>query len=352
MKKVVSLVLALALVAIAAAGCGQPASSQPAPSQPQADPGSAPASPDAGGAALVLRMGDNQPENNVAGITDDVFAQLVAEKTDGRITIEVYHNAQLGEETEMIQQIQYGALDFAQCSLSPLAEFADELNVLQLPYLYRDRDHFWKVMDSEIGDYFLASTEANGIIGLAWVDGGARSFYTTKKPVSCAADLAGLKIRVQESSLMMGMIEALGAVPQAMPYADVYSALQTGVIDGAENSFNSYIDVSHYEVAKYFIVDEHTRVPDVIIASTATRDKVSPEDWEIILECAKLAQEDHKDRWAQVDKEAEQKAKDAGCTVTYPESTDDFREAMSALYDDPELGQPYAEWVEKIRAVA
>lgn len=206
-------------------------------------------------------------------------------------------------------------------------------------------------MGSEIGDYFLSSTESNGIVGMAWVDGGARSFYTTKKLVTNAADLAGLKIRVQESSLMMGMIEALGAVPQAMPYADVYSALQTGVIDGAENSFNSYIDVSHYEVAKYFIVDEHTRVPDVIIASTATRDKVSPEDWEIIVKCAKEAQEDHKERWAKVDKEAEEKAKEAGCTVTYPETTDDFREAMSVLYDDPKLGQPYAEWVEKIRAV-
>jgi len=298
----------------------------------------------------VFKMGDEQPGDAVQGITDDVFANLVFEKTNGRIKIEVYHNGQLGVENEMIQQLQFGGLDFAQVSISPLAEFASDLNVLQLPYLYNNSEHQWKVLESEIGDHFLASTEKAGIKGLAWIDGGARSFYTKKK-VTCAADIKGLKIRVQSSKLMMDMVKALGGVPQAIPYSDVYSALQTGVIDGAENNFPSYIDTSHYEVCKYFIVDAHTRVPDVIVCSTKTWEKLSAKDKTIIAECAKEAQNDHRKRWEIAEAKAKKKAIDMGCIITEPKDIKDFQKAVSGLYKSNEM-QKYSEWIEKIRAMA
>jgi tripartite ATP-independent transporter DctP family solute receptor len=302
-------------------------------------------------AQTVLKMGDNQAKTNVAGQTDDVFAKLVADKSGGRIKIEVYHNAQLGEETEMIQQIQYGSLDLAQVSLSPLVEFEGSLNVLQMPYLYRNADHFWKVMSGTIGDQFLASMSGSGIVGLAWVDGGARSFYTIKKPIKQIGDLKGLKIRVQQSSLMLGMVKAMGAVPVALPYADVYSALQSGVIDGAENNYPSYVDSSHYEVAKNYTDDHHTMVPDLIIMSAKKLASLPKADQDLIRECAKLAQKDHHVRWQEASAKAEKTARDAGSSIIVLDDITDFQKAVQPLYDDPSIGGAYKPWVEKIRAV-
>lgn len=302
-------------------------------------------------AEIVLKMGDNQPANSIQGATDDFFANLVSEKSNGRIQIEVYHDAQLGEEEEMIQQLQFGALDFAQVSLSPLAEFAPQLDVLQLPYLYDNAEHMWAVLGGEIGDRYLESTSEAGITGLAWIDGGARNFYSTKRELTSAADLKGLKLRVQSSQLMMDMVSAFDAVPQAMSYGDVYSALQTGVIDGAENNWPSFIDSGHYELCKYFIVDGHTRVPDLIVAATSALEALSTEDQALIRECAKAAQEDHRARWADEEAAAEAKAIEAGITVCYPEDISDFQAAVQGLYTSGSMAQ-YADAIAEIRALA
>ena len=336
MKKYVSLFLAL-LMALSLVACG-----------------AEPVTPDEGNEAvetITLKMGDNQPANSIQGATDDYFAQLVSEKSEGRIVIEVYHDAQLGEEEEMIQQLQFGGLDFAQISLSPLAEFAPQLDVLQLPYLYDSADHMWAVLGGEIGDQFLASTEEANITGLAWVDGGARNFYSIDTPLNSAADLNGLKLRVQSSQLMMDMVSAFGGVPQSMSYGDVYSALQTGVIDGAENNWPSFIDSGHYELCKYYIVDGHTRVPDLIVCSTSALQGLSDEDQALIRECAKLAQEDHRARWADEEATAEQKAVDAGITVVYPDSIADFQAAVSSLYESDSMKE-YANLIAQIKALA
>ncbi len=202
------------------------------------------------GKQMVLRYAEIQAQDYPTTQAAYKFAEMVEEKTGGRIHIDVYYGGQLGDEKALIEQLQFGGIDFTRASISPLSEFEKSLNVLSLPYLYKDADQMWRVLEGDIGEDFLKSVEKAGIIGLSWYDAGARNFYNSKKPVTKLDDLKGLKIRVQESQLMMGMVSALGASATPMAYGEVYSGLQTGVIDGAENNWPSYESTSHYEVAK------------------------------------------------------------------------------------------------------
>lgn len=283
---------------------------------------------------MVLRYAENQPQDYPTTKAAYEFAKMVEEKTQGRIKIEVYYGGQLGDEKSVIEQIQFGAIDFTRVSVSPLAEFSKALNVLQLPYLYTGPDQMWKVLDGKIGADFLAGLESANIIGLSWFDAGARNFYVTTGPVNTLDDLKGLKIRVQESQQMMDMVNALGANPTPMAYGEVYSALQTGVIDGAENNWPSYESTSHYEVAKYFVVDEHTRVPEVQMISKATWDKLSDSDKNIIKESAAASAKIERQLWAEREKVSEDKVKAGGATVTTltPEEKAKFQNAMTPLY--------------------
>jgi len=208
----------------------------------------------------------------------------------------------------------------------------------------------WKVLNGEIGDFFLNSMEEKGFVGLVYYDSGARSFYNTKKPIYTVADLRGMKIRVQESALMMGLVRSLGAVPTPMAYGDVYSALQTGVIDGAENNWPSYDTSSHYEVAKYYSLDEHTRVPEMIVASKITMDKLSKEDQEIIKRAARESQKIQIDSWAEYEKKSEAKVRAAGSQINKIKDQAEFAAAMAPLYQSM-LSDAQREWVEKIKAV-
>ena len=210
---------------------------------------------------IVLRLAETHPADYPTTLGDMRFADLVKERSNGRIVIEVYPGSQLGQEKAVIEQVQFGAIDFTRVSISPLAAFVPVFNALQLPYLYRSEDHMWKVLLGPIGKELFASLEPSGFVGIGWFEPGARNFYNSKRPVTKPEDLKGLKIRVQESELMVGMVQGLGAVATPMPYGEVYSGLQTGVIDGAENNWPSYESTSHYEVAKFFTLDEHTRVP-------------------------------------------------------------------------------------------
>ena len=216
---------------------------------------------------IVLRLAETHPQDYPTTRGDYEFARLVKERSGGRIVIEVYPGSQLGQEKAVIEQVQFGAIDLTRVSISPVAAFVPRLNAFQMPYLYRDETHMWKVLKGDIGKELLASLEPFGFIGLGWFESGARNFYNSKRPIRTPADLKGLKIRVQESELMMGLVSAFGAVPTPMAFGEVYSALQTGVVDGAENNWPSYFSTSHYEVAKYITLDEHTRVPEIIIGS-------------------------------------------------------------------------------------
>lgn len=300
---------------------------------------------------VVLRLGETHVADYPTTKGNYEFARLVEERTGGRIKIEVYHSSQLGQEKAVIEQVQFGAVDFTRVSISPLSAFAPAFDALQMPYLYRGEEHMWKVLDGPIGEEFLASLEPANFIGLAWYDSGARNFYNSKKEIKSVADLKGMKIRVQESQLMMGLVSALGAVPTPMPFGEVYSALQTGVIDGAENNWPSYFSTSHYEVAKYFTLDGHTRVPEILIASKISMDKLSKEDREIIKQAAKDSMPHQIKLWKEFEKVAEDKVRAAGSIITEltPEALVEFQNAMQPMYDalSPEL----QEIVKKIRDV-
>jgi len=301
-------------------------------------------------AQKVLRLAETHPQDYPTTKGDYEFARLVKERTNGRIVVEVYHSKQLGEEAAVIEQVQLGAIDMTRVSISAVSSFVRDLDAFQLPYLYRDAAHMWKVLDGPIGDEILKKHEAVNFVGVGWFESGSRNFYT-KKPVKTVEDLKGMKIRVQQAPLMVGMVQALGAVATPLPYGEVYSALQTGVVDGAENNWPSYLTTSHFEVAKYWISDEHTRVPEITVGSKKIFDKLSPEDRAIILKAMKDTQAFQFKLWVDFEKVAEKAVRDRGCTITEvsPQEKQKFMDAMKPVYDKqpPEIMAV----VNKIRAV-
>lgn len=284
---------------------------------------------------FVLTYAENQPADYPTSLGAMKFAQLVEEKTQGRIKIIVRPDGVLGDEKGVIRQLQFGGIDFTRVSLSSLGDSMPEMNVLQMPYLYRNAAHMWQVLDGEIGDRFLADFAGTNMVGLSWYDAGARNFYNNLGPVRAPADLAGMKIRVQESALMADMVEALGAEAAPIAYADVYSALETGVVDGAENNWSSYEATGHYEVAKYFTQDEHTRVPEVQLCAQSTWDKLSEEDRQIIAGCARESAYYERKLWVETEKKSARKVQEHGVIVTIltEEEREAFRQATQILYD-------------------
>jgi tripartite ATP-independent transporter DctP family solute receptor len=299
---------------------------------------------------IVMRLAETHPQDYPTTKGDYEFARLVKERTNGRIIVEVFHSKQLGEEAAVIEQVQLGAIDMTRVSISAVSSFVRDLDAFQLPYLYRDAAHMWKVLDGPIGQEILKKHEAYNFVGVGWFEGGSRNFYT-KKPVKTVGDLKGMKIRVQQAPLMVGMVEALGAVATPLPYGEVYSALQTGVVDGAENNWPSYLTTSHFEVAKYWISDEHTRVPEITVGSKKIFDKLSKEDYAIILKAMKDAQPVQYKLWVEFEKVAEKAVRDKGSVITEvsPQEKQKFMDAMKPVYDKqpPQIMAV----VNKIRAV-
>ncbi len=289
------------------------------------------------GAELILRYAENQPEDYPTTQAALAFADLVAQRTDGRVKVLVYSGGELGAEQSVIQQMQFGGIDFSRVSLSQLAEYEPALSVLQLPYLYTDADQMWRVLDGTIGDEFLSTLESLELTGLSWFDAGVRSIYTRQK-VTGLADLQGLTIRVQESDMMSEMITDLGAKPVKVVYSKVYAALHNGEIDGAENNWPSYEAMGHYEVAPYFLKDEHTRVPEVQLASPAVMEKLAALDErypEIIRLCARESAKVERRLWAQQEAESESDLRAAGIEVTELDEEEKarFRAAVQPMYD-------------------
>lgn len=284
---------------------------------------------------FVLTYAENQAEDYPTTLGAYRFAELVYERTGGKIEIQVHANAVLGEEQSVVSQIQFGGIDFGRVSLSSLAEFIPKLNVLQMPYLYTGSEHMWKVLEGEIGDDFMNSFEGTSLVPLSWYDAGARNFYNSVRPIEQLEDMQGMKIRVQESKLMKDTVVALGAEPVPMAYEDVYSALETGEIDGAENNWPSYESMRHYEVSRYYTIDEHNRIPEMQVISQRTWDKLKPEYQKILRECAQESALYERELWVEREKSSEAKVRKEGCTLTelLPEEKARFQEAVSPMYE-------------------
>ena len=298
---------------------------------------------------IVLRLAETHPKGYPTELGDEEFARLVKERSNGRIVIEVYPGSQLGQEKAVIEQVQFGAIDITRVSVSPVAAFVPKLNAFQMPYLYRDEAHMWNVLNGDIGKDLLASLEPFGFIGLGWFEGGSRNFYNSKRPVKTPADLKGLKIRVQESELMMGLVSAFGAVPTPMAYGEVYSALQTGVVDGAENNWASYFSTSHYEVAKYFTLDEHTRVPEIIIGSKISLGRLSKADQDLIRQAAADAVNFQRSEWAKYEQVSIDKVKAGGSQISIATDKAPWVALMAPLY--AKQSKEIQDFVKQIQAV-
>ena len=298
---------------------------------------------------LILRYAENQPEDYPTSQAALAFSDLVAQRTNGRVKVAVYTSGELGAEQSVIEQMQFGGIDFARVSLSQLAEQLPSLSVLQLPYLYQDAQQMWRVLDGNIGDEFLSTLESIDLVGLSWFDAGVRSFYTREKATRLE-DLRGKVIRVQESDMMSEMVSDMGAIPAQVVYSQVYAALHNAKIDGAENNWPSYEAMSHYEVAPYFMKNEHTRVPEFQLASKAAMEQLAALDVSfpgIIRSCARDSANVERRLWAEREAQAEEDMRAWGVEVTILSETEmqKFRESVRPMYEQ------FAEQAELIKRI-
>lgn len=290
-----------------------------------------------GGAAhaqeITLKSSDTHPDGYPTVEAVKYLGELLKERTGGRIGVEVYHSAQLGEEKDTIEQTRAGVIDMNRVSLGPFNNIVEETQAVSLPYIFKSIDHMHKVMDGPIGDEILKAFEAHDLVGLAFYDSGSRSFYNARKPIKTIDDLKGMKLRVIQSDVFVAMVNALGANAVPMPYGEVYSAIQTGVIDGAENNWPSYESSKHYEVAKHFTLDQHLIVPEVLVMSKASWDKLSPEDQGTVKAAAKESVGKMRELWAAREAASEKSVRDAGSEVVAEIDKQPFIDAMKPVYE-------------------
>lgn len=303
-------------------------------------------------AEIVLKYGDVNPEGHVLLDSANFFADKVAELSDGRIKIDIYPSGQLGDDNEVYQAMQMGAVDLYRGNASSLTDFGDmKISALALPYIFRDRDHFWAVANSETGSEILNDIQesGSGMVGVFYMDEGARNFFTVEEPVTKLEDLEGLKIRVQSSQLMLDTIAALGANPTPIDYAELYSALQTGVVDGAENPPASYYSNKFYEVSPYYVLDGHTYSPSVVLASEITWNRLSEEDQDIIMEAGRLTEEYNRNAIEEADQQAYENLKAEGVEITTLEDPEKWAAAMDEVYE--EHGAGYLDLIEEVKSI-
>ncbi|MGN0157972.1 MAG: TRAP transporter substrate-binding protein [Brotaphodocola sp.] len=282
---------------------------------------------------VLLRLANNQGPEHPVSKACDYFAELVRNRTDGRIEILNYHSGQLGDEKAVVPQVVYGGIDLARVSVAMLSDYEPGLVVFQMPYLYENAEHMWKVLDSEIGDEYLRKLRDSGVEGLCWYDAGARNFYTTERQIEHVDDLKGLKIRIQESPYISDLIRMLGAEPVELPYHKVGMALKYGEVDGAENNFSSYIGMGHYLYAKNIVADEHIRLPEMLIMNQIVLEQLSQEDQQIIRQAARESSLWQRRLWEEEEEKSIKTLEQAGVRVTRLKDKQEFMDRVQPIYD-------------------
>lgn len=300
---------------------------------------------------ITLKSSDTHPDGYPTVEAVKYMGELVEERTGGRVCIEVFHSAQLGEEKDTIEQTQFGVIDLNRVSLGPFNNIIPETQVPSLPYIFRSVDHMHKVMDGEIGQEILDAFGDHDLVGLAFYDGGSRSFYNSQHPITSMEDLAGMKFRVMQSDIFVAMVDALGAKATPMPYGEVYSSIQTGAIDGAENNWPSYESSGHFEVAGYYTLDEHLIVPEVLVMSKMSWDKLSPEDQDIVRTAAKESVPVMRELWQAREAASEEKVRAAGNEIITDIDKTPFIEAMVPVYERFVTDEKLKDLVARIQAV-
>jgi tripartite ATP-independent transporter DctP family solute receptor len=301
----------------------------------------------------VWKAADVHPAGYPTVVAVEHLGKKMEKATNGRISVQMYGTMQLGGEKEMIEQAQVGALQLPRVSVGTLGPVVDDLNVFNMPYVFRNTAHMQKVVDGPIGKELLdkVTNSGKGLVGLCWMDAGARSLYSTKKPINVLADLKGMKFRVMGNPIFVDMMNALGGNGVPMGYDQVFNALQTGVIDGAENNPPSFVFDNHYQVAKYYTIDEHLIIPELLLFSKKNWDALSKGDQDLVHKFAREAQFDERRLWAEYEKQAMAKAKAAGIQIIQISAKDKkaMQDAVKPVWD--KYGPKYAAMVKRIQAV-
>jgi tripartite ATP-independent transporter DctP family solute receptor len=301
---------------------------------------------------LVLKASDVHPAGYPTVAAVENLGRKLQQASDGRLSVQMYASMQLGGEKEAIEQAQVGAIQFARVSVGALGPVIDDLNVFNLPFLFRNTAHMQKVIDGPIGDELLEKVTDNaraGLVGICWMDAGARSVYDTRRAIKSIDDLKGLKVRVMGNPMFVDMMNALGGNGVAMGYDQVFSALQTGVVDGAENNPPSFVFDNHYQVAKYYTLTEHLIVPEILVFSRKTWDTLSGEDRELLKRFGREAQLEERVLWNEYQRQALEKAKAAGIQIIEIADKKPFQDAVKPVWD--KYGPKYAEIIKRIQAV-
>lgn len=279
----------------------------------------------------------------------ELMSRRLEELSEGRMTIDIYPSEQLGPEKESLEMVQLGSIDITKTSAAVLESFEPRYAVYSMPYLFRDEGHAWRVFLGPIGKELLANGASVGLRGLCYYDSGSRSFYTKNRPIRHPDDLRGMKIRVQKSPMAVTTILALGGSPTPIDWGELYTALQQGVVDGAENNPPSFYTSHHYEVCKYYYLDQHTTIPDVLVISERIWQHLSPRDRELIQQAADESMAFQREIWTEMVEESLEKVRQEGVEVGYPDKGP-FMEKVQPLYDQFE-GTPLGDLARKIRQV-
>lgn len=302
-------------------------------------------------AKTVLKLSHNQGPEVPVHEAMEHFADKVKEYSNGDLVVRIYTNGQLGNQRESVELAQNGTLAFAKTNASELEAFEPLYSVLNLPYIFKSRDHYYDVLSGELGEQILNASEDKGIVGITYYDGGSRSFYA-KKPINSPADLKDLKVRVQPSPTAVKMVELLGGNPTPISWGELYTALQQGVVDAAENNESALTDARHGEIAKFYSRDEHTMIPDVLVMSSKIWNTLTDDQKAIIKKAGKESMMKQKELWSKRAGEAAEKAKkELGVTFVEVDKKP-FIEKVAVMHEEAAKASPEAaELIKKIKGM-
>ncbi|WP_315756125.1 MULTISPECIES: TRAP transporter substrate-binding protein [unclassified Bradyrhizobium] len=312
-----------------------------------------PSSAALGQSKAVFKASDVQPPGYPTVAATENIGKKLAAATNGRLSIQMYPSAQLGGEKETIEQTQIGAIQMLRVSAGALGPIVDDVNVVNMPFLFKSIEHSEKMMDGPIGQDLLDRVSANAsanLVALCWMNSGARSIYNTKKPIRTVEDVKGLKIRVIGNPIFIDMMNALGGNGVAMGYDQVFSALQTGVIDGAENNPPSYVFSNHYTAAKYYSLTQHLVIPEILVFSKRSWANLSTDDQTLIKKFAREAQMEERELWKAYEREAIERAKAGGSEIVEIANKAPFQKAVKPVWD--KYGPKYQEMIKRIQDIA
>ena len=298
----------------------------------------------------ILKLGHGLDVNHPVHRAMVYMGKLLEEKSGGTLKLEIYPSGQLGQERECLELLQIGSLAMTKVSASVMENFAPDYQVLGLPYLFKNKDEAFDILNGPVGEQLLSEGKKYWLLGLTFYDAGSRSFYTKDKPIYKPEDLKGLKIRVQPSPTAMHLVSALGGSPTPIPWGELYTALQQGVVDGAENNPPSFYLSHHYEVCKYYTLNEHTIIPDVLLISTHVWNNLTDQEKKWVREAAAESAVYERKLWEETVKKSLEEVEKAGVTIIHPDE-ELFAEKSASVYDDYKGDSSIMNLVDRIRAI-